>query len=219
VEARPQSNLVRLRRQPARGDYDRAVINAALDDGLVAHVAFSENGQPFCIPMLYARIFDSLYVHGASSSRAMRRLGGGVPACVTVTALHALVFARSVFEHSANYRSVMLLGAFAPVPPAERAAALEAFTDKLAPGRSREVRAPNRKGLAATSVLALPITAASVKIRTGPPSDDDSADAGLDVWAGVLPILTGYSTPEPSPGLRRAIPVPRSVRHLLGQQP
>jgi nitroimidazol reductase NimA-like FMN-containing flavoprotein (pyridoxamine 5'-phosphate oxidase superfamily) len=165
--------------------------------------------------MLYARIFDSPYVHGARSSRAMRRLGEGVPACVTVTALHGLVFARSAFEHSANYRSVMVLGAFAPVPPAERAAALEAFTNKLASGRSREVRAPNNKELAATSVLALPITAASVKIRTGPPSDDDSADAELDVWAGVLPVLTGYSTPEPSPALRTAIPIPRSVQQLL----
>jgi uncharacterized protein len=217
VDARPQSNLVRVRRQPARGAYGRATIDAALDDGLVAHVAFSENGQPFCLPMLYARIFDRLYIHGASSSRAIRRLAEGVPACVTVTALHGLVFARSAFEHSANYRSVMVLGAFAPVPAAERAAALEAFTDKLAPGRSREVRAPNRKELAATSVLALPITVASVKIRTGPPGDDDSPDAELDVWAGVLPMLTGYGTPEPSPGLRSAIPVPRSVRQLLAR--
>ena len=215
MDAPPHSNLVRLRRQPARGDYDPAAIDAALDDGLVAHVAFSENGQPFCIPMLYARILDSLYVHGATSSRAMRRLAEGVPACVTVTALHGLVFGRSAFEHSANYRSVMVLGAFAPVPPSERAAALEAFIDKLAPGRSREARAPNRKELAATSVLALPIAAASVKVRTGPPTDDDSADAELEVWAGVLPVLTHYGAPEPSPGLRRAIPVPRSVGHLL----
>ena len=204
-----------MRRQPARGEYDRAAIDAALDGGLVAHVAFTEDGQPFCIPMLYARILDSIYVHGASTSRAMRRLGEGVPACVTVTALHGLVFGRSAFEHSANYRSVMVLGAFAPVPPSERAAALEAFVEKLAPARSREVRAPNRKELAATSVLALPITAASVKVRTGPPSDDDSADARLDVWAGVLPILTRYSAPEPSPGLRREIRIPPSVQQLI----
>ena len=207
-----------MRRQPTRGRYDRAAVDAALDDGLVAHVAFVEAGQPFCIPMLYARVSDSLYIHGSAKSRALRTLAESVPACVTVTAVDGLVLARSAFEHSANYRSVMLLGAFAPVAESERLAALEAFTDKLVPGRWGEVRAPNAKELRATSILALPIDAASVKIRTGPPSDDDSPDAELDVWAGVVPIVAAYGEPEPSPGLRPGVPLGQSVEQLLTRE-
>jgi len=208
-------DAVRVRRQPTRGHYDRASVDAALDGGgLLAHVAFVEARQPFCIPMLYARVADRLYIHGSAKSRALRTLGEGAPACVTVTAVDALVLARSAFEHSANYRSVMLLGAFEPVTEAERLPALEAFTDKLVPGRWREVRAPNAKELRATSILALAIDAASVKIRRGPPSDDDSPDAALDVWAGVVPIVTAYGEPEPSPGLREGVKLDESVRRL-----
>jgi nitroimidazol reductase NimA-like FMN-containing flavoprotein (pyridoxamine 5'-phosphate oxidase superfamily) len=215
---RPQSDVVRVRRQPDRGHYDRASVDAALDDGLVAHVAFVEAGQPFCVPMMYARVGDNVLVHGATSSRTLRTLATGVPACVTVTAVHGLVLARSAFEHSANYRAVMLLGSFAPVADADRVAAFEALTNKLVPGRWNEVRAPNRKELRATSILAIAIDAASVKIRTGPPSDDDSADAQLDAWAGVVPIVIAYGEPVPSPGLRSTIPLDESVRHLVAGQ-
>jgi nitroimidazol reductase NimA-like FMN-containing flavoprotein (pyridoxamine 5'-phosphate oxidase superfamily) len=206
---------VRVRRQPSRGRYDRADVNAALDGGMVAHVAFNDNAHPFCIPMLYARLEDSLYIHGATSSRIVRTLAQGVAACVTVTVLDGLVLARSAFEHSANYRSVMVLGAFAPVVGEARLAALEAFTNKLVPGRWPEVRKPNGKELRATAVLALPIETASVKVRTGPPSDDGSADAVLGTWAGVVPIRTVYGPPEPSPGLREGIPVASSVERLV----
>lgn len=211
---RPKSDVLRVRRQPTRGRYDRASVDAVLDDGLVAHVAFVDAGQPFCIPMLCARVGDSLYVHGSVKSRLQRALAEGVPACVTVTVVDGLVLARSAFEHSANYRSVMLLGAFAPVNEEERLVALEAFTNKLVPGRWDEVRAPNPKEFRATSVLAMPIDAASVKIRTGPPTDDDSPDAQLDVWAGVVPIVSAYGEPVPSPGLREGVMLDESVRRL-----
>lgn len=219
MSARPQSDAVRVRRQPTRGRYDRANVDAVLDGGLVAHVAFVDGAQPFCIPMLYARVSDNLYIHGSVKSRALRTLAGGIPACVTVTAVDGIVLARSAFEHSANYRSVMLLGTFAPVADAERVAAFEAFTNRLVAGRWREVRAPNEKELRATSILALAIDAASVKIRTGPPTDDDSPDAELDVWAGVVPIVTAYGEPEPSPKLRPGIPLDESVRQLTARLP
>ena len=218
MSGRPQSDVLRVRRQPTRGRYDRASVDTVLDDGLVAHVAFVEAGQPFCIPMLYARFADSLYIHGSAKSRVLRTLAEGVPACVTVTAVDGLVLARSAFEHSANYRSVMVLGAFAPVADDERLVALEAFTNKLVAGRWEEVRAPNAKELRATSVLALPIDAASVKIRTGPPTDDDSPDAQLDVWAGVVPIVSAYGEPQSSPGLRDGVPLAPSVRRLTGDE-
>jgi len=206
-----------VRRQPTRGHYDRETLDTVLDAGLVAHVAFVEGGQPFCIPMLYARVGDDVYVHGSSASRALRTLAEGAAACVTVTLVDGLVLARSAFEHSANYRSAVLLGAFAPVADAERRAAFEALTNKLVPGRWQEVREPNEKELRATSILALPIGEASVKIRSGPPSDDDSPDAELGVWAGVVPIVTAYGKPEPSPGLRDGVALDESVRRLTAK--
>ena len=181
---------------------------------MVAHVAFVENGQPFCMPFLHVRVDDTLYIHGSTGSRALRILGGGAPACAMITILDGLVLARSVFEHSANYRSATLLGRFTPVPADKRSAVLEAFTDCLVPGRWKEVRGPSPKELAKTSVLAMPIDEASVKVRTGPPSDGDSPDATDDVWAGVLPVTTRLGTPEPAPELPHDLPLPQSVRTL-----
>ena len=219
----PISSRVRVRRIPELGHYDRATVEAALDRGLMAHVAFTDGDQPYCIPMLYTRADRVVYIHGSTGSRAVRTLAGGVPACLTVTRLDGIVLARSVFEHSANYESVMVLGRFHPVEdPAERLAAFEAFTEKLLPGRWAEARTPNRKELSATVILALPIEEASVKVSAGGPDDDESPDAELDVWAGVLPIQTSYGVPEPSPGLRGGIPVPPSVvrlGHPPGQRP
>jgi nitroimidazol reductase NimA-like FMN-containing flavoprotein (pyridoxamine 5'-phosphate oxidase superfamily) len=213
---RPATDRVRVRRQPERGQYARAEIDAVLDAGLVAHVAFVHEGAPLCIPTLFARIGDDLIVHGSSASRTLRALASGVPACVTVTLIDALVLARSVFEHSANYRSAVLLGAFARVDHEEqRLAAYRAFTEKVLPGRWDEVRQPSELELRATDILSMSIKEASAKVRTGPPSDDDSEDAALDVWAGTVPLLPGWGEPEPSPGLRAGIPVPASVRRLL----
>jgi nitroimidazol reductase NimA-like FMN-containing flavoprotein (pyridoxamine 5'-phosphate oxidase superfamily) len=217
VASKPISDRVRVRRAPRKGRYDRASIDAILDRGLVAHLAFLDEDQPWCIPMLYARVGDRIFVHGSRASRAMRALGGGAAACVTVTLVHGLVLARSAFEHSANYESVVVLGRFELVEDQdERLVAFEAFTEKLLPGRWSEVRAPNRKELTATTILALTIAEASAKVRSGPPDDDGSADAALDTWAGVVPIVTSFGTPEPSPGLRPGIGISKSVRRIAG---
>ena len=211
----PISSRVRVRRIPEQGHYERATIEAALDRSLMAHVAFADGDQPYCIPMLYTRSGPVVYIHGSTGSRAVRTLARGVPACLTVTRLDGIVLARSVFEHSANYESVVVLGRFRPVEDeAERLAAFEAFTEKLLPGRWAEARRPSRKELSATVILALEIEEASVKARSGGPDDDDSPDAELDVWAGAIPFITSYGDPEPAPGLRAGIPVPDSVTRL-----
>ncbi len=204
---------IRVRRNPKKGRYERETVESILDRGLVAHVAFVDGGDPVCIPMLYARVGGRLYVHGSRASRAMRLLAAGPQACLTVTLLHGLVLARSAFEHSANYESVVAFGRFEQIDDdAERLAALAAFTDKLLPGRFDEVRAPSAKELKGTVVLAMPIDQVSAKVRHGPPDDDDSEDAALDVWAGELPIVTAFGAPVPSPGLRPGIALPAGLR-------
>jgi nitroimidazol reductase NimA-like FMN-containing flavoprotein (pyridoxamine 5'-phosphate oxidase superfamily) len=214
VEGRSRpADRIRVRRNPKKGRYERETVESILDRGLVAHVAFVDNGEPVCIPMLYARIAERLYVHGARSSRMMGLLAAGSPACSTVTLMQGLVLARSAFEHSANYESVVAFGRFEPIDDdAERLAALAAFTDKLLPGRFGEVRSPNAKEMKATVVLAMPIDQVSAKVRYGPPDDDESEDAALDVWAGEVPIMTAFGEPVPSPGLRPGIPLPAGLR-------
>jgi uncharacterized protein len=209
----------RVRRQPARGHYDRATIDAVLDAGLVAHVAFVDEGHPVNVPLLYVRDGDRVYIHAASVSRAMRVLGSGVAACLAVTILDGLVLARSAFEHSANYRSVMLFGTFSPLSAHdERLRALRAITNTVVPGRWNEVRPPSERELRATTILAMNIDRASAKLRSGPPTDDNSPDNALDVWAGVVPVVTSVGEPRASPGLRSGIPIPDSVRRL-SQEP
>jgi nitroimidazol reductase NimA-like FMN-containing flavoprotein (pyridoxamine 5'-phosphate oxidase superfamily) len=204
-----------VRRQPARGRYDRRSIDAVLDAGLVAHVAFVDSGQPYCIPMMYARVDDAVCVHGSTASRAMKMLATGAPACLTVTLVDGLVLARSAFEHSANYRSAVLVGSFRTVTDEEaKKRAFQAFTNKVIPGRWDEVRSPNPKELRSSMILAMPIDEAAVKVRTGPPSDDDSPDADLPAWAGVVPLVTSFGSPEPSPGLAPGIPLADSVRRI-----
>jgi uncharacterized protein len=205
----PASRRVRVRRLPERGRYDREAIDAVLDAGLVAHLGFLSNEQPYVIPTLEARVGDHVYVHGSAASRTLRALSGGISVCLTVTLLDGIVFARSVFEHSMNYRSVVVLGTAVPVDEAdEKRVALEAFTEKLLPGRWAEARPPTRKELKATSVLRLPVDEASAKIRDGGPDDGDTPDAELDVWAGHLPLVVQALPPVPDPSLRPGIPVP-----------
>jgi nitroimidazol reductase NimA-like FMN-containing flavoprotein (pyridoxamine 5'-phosphate oxidase superfamily) len=195
----------RIRRAPARADYERATIDAILDEALVAHLGFAIDGQPYVIPMLHARIDDDVYVHGAASSRMVTMLGAGIPACLTVTLIDGLVLARSAFHHSMNYRSAVVLGHARYVEgPQERAAALEAFTDRLIPGRWDEVRPPTRQELNGTRVLAMSLAEASAKVRTGDPVDDDD-DYGLDVWAGTVPLTVEPGVPVPDARLRDGI--------------
>jgi uncharacterized protein len=209
------SERVRVRRQPKKARYDRDSIHGVLDRGLFCHLAFVHDGHPFCIPTLHARVGDEVLVHGSSASRTLRTLAAGAEACLTVTVMNGLVLARSAFEHSANYDSAVLLGRFRLVEDEdERLAAFAAFTNKLIPGRWDEVRHPSRKELKATTILAMNIDEASVKTRSGPPDDDDSPDAALDTWAGVVPIVSTFGEPEPSPGLRPDIGLTPSVRRL-----
>ncbi len=207
------SPRTRVRRLPERGRYDREAIDSVLDAALVAHLGFVSEGQPLVIPTLHARLGDAVYVHGSAASRTLRTLTEGLPACLTVTLLDGIVFARSVFEHSMNYRSVVVLGTAARVDdPAEKLRALEAFTEKLLPGRWSEARPPTAKELKATAILRLPLDEASAKIRDGGPEDGDTPDAALDVWAGHVPLVVTALAPVPDPGLRPGIPLPPALR-------
>jgi hypothetical protein len=203
-----------VRRIHERARYDREAIDGVLDAGLVAHLGFVSDGQPFVIPTLHARVEDDVYVHGSAASRTLRALAGGIPACLTVTLLDGIVLARSVFEHSMNYRSVVVLGTAQPVEDAaEKLAALEAFTEKLLPGRWAEARPPTKQELRATSILRLPLDEASAKIRDGGPEDGDTPDAMLDVWAGHVPLVVRALDPVADAALRPGIPVPPALRH------
>jgi nitroimidazol reductase NimA-like FMN-containing flavoprotein (pyridoxamine 5'-phosphate oxidase superfamily) len=212
----PKTERTKLRRLPKRGDHDRATIEAILDESLIAHLGFEMDGQPYVIPTLVARLGDDVLVHGSAASRALRHLAGGAPICLTATLMDGLVLARSAFHHSVNYRSVVLLGTARLLEGAdEKTRALEAFTEKLIPGRWESVRWPTPKELKATKVLAMPIDEASAKVRTGPPGDDDE-DYARDTWAGVVPMGIGFGAPEPDPLLREGIGVPAHVTRLRG---
>jgi nitroimidazol reductase NimA-like FMN-containing flavoprotein (pyridoxamine 5'-phosphate oxidase superfamily) len=198
---------------PKRGVYDRASIDAILDEALIAHLAFAgEDGQPYAIPTLHARVGDAVWVHGSSASRTLRTLARGARACLTVTLVDGLVLARSIFNHSVNYRSVVVLGEPRAVSDQEeKRAALAAFAERIAPNRWADARPPTPQELKATSILALPLDEASAKVRTGPPVDDD-ADRALDVWAGVVPIRLVRGEPAPDPALRSGIEIPPYLR-------
>jgi len=203
----PPSARTRVRKSE-RADYDRAVIDAILDEALTCHVGFAVDGQPYVIPTIHARIEDRLYVHGAPATRMLRVMRGGTPVCVTVTLLDGLVMARSAFHHSMNYRSVVVLGNATVVEdPDEKLAALRAIVEHIASGRWVDCRRPNPKELAQTQVLSVLVSEASAKVRTGPPVDDD-ADHDLDVWAGVIPLRLSASAPVPDPLLRPALTAP-----------
>jgi nitroimidazol reductase NimA-like FMN-containing flavoprotein (pyridoxamine 5'-phosphate oxidase superfamily) len=206
------STRTTVRRLPERGVYERAAIDVVLDAALVAHLGFVHDEQPFVIPTLQARVDDHVYVHGSAASRTLRALSSGIPACLTVTLLDGIVLGRSVFEHSMNYRSAVVLGTATRVDdPIEKLVALEAFTEKLLPGRWAEARRPTRKELKATSVLRLPLDEASAKIRDGGPTDGDTPDAELEIWAGHLPLVVRALAPVPDPSLRPGIPVPAAL--------
>jgi len=206
---RAPSDRVRVRRVNDRAAYDRETIDAVLDAALVAHLGFVDRGQPFVIPTLHARIGDDLYVHGSSAARSLRTLEQGVAVCVTVTLVDGIVLARSVFEHSMNYRSVVVLGvATAVTSDDEKTEALHAFTEKLLPGRWEDARQPTALELKATSVLRVPIDESSAKVRDGGPDAEPDEDMALDVWAGHIPLTVTALAPVPAENLRTGIPVP-----------
>lgn len=202
-----------IRRLPQRGQYERDCVYQILDEGLVCHLGFVVDGQPFVIPTAYGRVGDRLYIHGSPASRMLRTLQGGVEVCVTVTLLDGLVLARSAFHHSMNYRSVVVFGTAAVVEGAdEKLAALEAFTEHIVPDRWAEVRLPNRQEVAGTLVLSLPLSEASAKVRTGSPVDDE-ADYKLPVWAGEIPLHLTAGKPIDDPRLILGIEPPSYVRN------
>jgi uncharacterized protein len=202
----------KLHRVPQRGTHDRETIDAILDEALVSHVGFVHDGRPAVVPTLHARVGDEVLLHGSAASRMLRTLSDGFDVCLTATLIDGLVLARSAFHHSMNYRSVVLYGRARPVTATEqREAALEAFTEKLVPGRWNAVRWPTEKELKGTAVLALPIEEGSAKVRTGPPIDDEE-DYELDAWAGVVPLRLTPGAAVPDPRLRDGIPQPPYVR-------
>jgi nitroimidazol reductase NimA-like FMN-containing flavoprotein (pyridoxamine 5'-phosphate oxidase superfamily) len=188
------ADRIRVKREPQRARYDRETIEAILDEALICHLGFVVDGQPYVIPTLHARVGDRLYVHGSAASRLLRHLAGGAPVCATVTLVDGLVLARSVFNHSVNYRSAVVFGTATLVEDGEKREALRALTEQLAPGRWDEARQPTEKELKATWILSLPIDEASAKVRTGP-EEDEPEDLDLPVWAGVVPV---HLAAEPS---------------------
>ncbi|HSL12394.1 MAG TPA: pyridoxamine 5'-phosphate oxidase family protein [Actinomycetota bacterium] len=205
----PASDRTRLRRIPENGRYDRGTVDAILDAALVAHVGFVHDGQPFVIPTLHARVGDEVFLHGSSASRTLRELGTGTPLSVTVTLLDGIVLARSIFEHSVNYRSVVVLGRARLIDEREeKLAALRALSDQLLPGRWDDVRPPTDQELKATTILSVPLDEASAKVSEGPPDDGETPDAELDVWAGEIPLVVRALDPLPDPFLKDGIAVP-----------
>jgi nitroimidazol reductase NimA-like FMN-containing flavoprotein (pyridoxamine 5'-phosphate oxidase superfamily) len=204
TKSNPPSARTRVRRIPLAASYDRELVYAIVDEAYICHIAFADAHGSHCIPTACWREGDHLYIHGSNGSRMLQRLMEQ-DACVTITHLDGLVMARSAFNHSMNYRSVMVYGRFTEVGSLARKAAMEAFMDHLAPGRQPAIRAGNEKEYAATTVLRISLAEAACKSRSGPPKDDEE-DMGVDAWAGVLPMRVvrlepvaeqGWSAPDP----------------------
>jgi nitroimidazol reductase NimA-like FMN-containing flavoprotein (pyridoxamine 5'-phosphate oxidase superfamily) len=183
---RPPEHL-RVKREPQRARYDRETIEAILDEALICHVGFEVDGRPYVMPTLHARVGDRLYVHGSAASRMLRHAEAGAPVCVTVTLVDGLVLAKSVFNHSVNYRSAVVFGTATLVEGDEKREALRALTEQLAPGRWDEARQPSDQELKATWILSLPLDEASAKVRVGGP-EDEPEDVDLPVWSGLVPV-------------------------------
>ena len=208
----PPSERSTVRRIPERGVYDTDVIYQVLDEALVCHIAFSTDQGPVAVPTIHARVGNTLYLHGSHASRMMRTTVD-TDVCVAATIVDGIVAARSAFHHSLNFRSVIVFGRpRVVIDPRERVLAFEAITNHVLPGRWDEARRPTEKEDAATRLIALEITEASAKVRTGPPGDDEE-DMGLGIWAGVIPLTVTPGTPEPAPDLDPDVELPPSVRN------
>jgi len=198
----------RVIREPQRAIYDRAAIYAILDEAFICHVGFTADSQTYVIPTMFARVNDSIYFHGSAASRMLRNLSNGLSVCLAVTLADGLVLARSVFNHSMNYRSVVALGTAQLIGDStEKLIALHAFTEKTLPGRWNDARQPNEKELKATSILKLPLTEVSAKVRTGP-VEDDADDYALKVWAGIVPLRLVAGTPIRDERCDPSLPIP-----------
>jgi nitroimidazol reductase NimA-like FMN-containing flavoprotein (pyridoxamine 5'-phosphate oxidase superfamily) len=205
----------RLVREAERGVYDRETAYRILDEGFLCHVGFVADGQPFVIPTSYGRKDDRLYVHGSAASRTLRQMKEGVPVCVTVTLLDGLVLARSIFNHSMNYRSVVILGKASPVDDAsEKVEALRLLSEHIIPGRWADARQPNERELKATLVMRVPIEEFSAKVRSGPPIDDED-DYSFPTWAGVVPLETVSRPPINDPRLDPQYKAPPYAAHYV----
>ncbi len=203
----------RVVREPERASYDREAVYQILDEGFLCHVGFSVDGQPFVIPTSYGRDGANLYIHGSAASRMLRQMKEGIPVCVTVTLLDGLVLARSIFNHSMNYRSVVILGKATLVDdPDEKLKALRTLSEHILPGRWDEVRQPNERELKATSVLCVRIEEYSAKVRTGPPIDD-AEDYSFPTWAGVIPLEMKVGEPIADSKLDAKQQMPTNVRN------
>jgi len=205
----------RLVREAERGVYDRESAYRILDEGFLCHVGFVADGQPFVIPTSYGRKDDRLYIHGSAASRMLRQMKEGVPVCVTVTLLDGLVLARSIFNHSMNYRSVVILGKATPVDdPLEKVEALRLLSEHIIPGRWADARRPSERELKATLVMRVPIEEFSAKVRTGPPIDDEE-DYSFPTWAGVVPLETVARPPINDPRLDPQYKAPPYAAHYV----
>ncbi|MGN6244554.1 MAG: pyridoxamine 5'-phosphate oxidase family protein [Motilibacteraceae bacterium] len=209
-----RADRTRVRRLPDKQRSAREDLDAVLDAGRVAHLGLVDSGQPFVLPVGYARVGDDVLMHGSTGSRLFRALAAGAPCCLTVTVLDGWVLARSSFESSMHYRSAMVLGTASPLEGAAKLDGLRAMSERWLPGRWDKARRPNAKELAATLVLSLPLLEWSVKVSDAPP-EDDPADLDLPVWAGTVPIREVWGKPVPAPDLRAPLPVPDYLRQLV----
>jgi len=207
-EAFPVTERTRVVREANRAVYDRETIYRILDETFVCHVGFVADGQTYVIPTMFARVDDALYFHGSAASRMLRGLSAGWPVCITVTLIDGLVLARSIFNHSMNYRSVVALGQATLIDnPTEKLRALQSFAEKLIPGRWNDARQPNEKELKATSILKLPLTHVSAKVRAGG-VEDDAEDYNFPVWAGIVPLRLVAEAPVRDDRCDPTIPTP-----------
>ncbi len=217
-EAQIPTTRTRVVREPDRAVYDRETVYRILDEGFLCHVGFTMDNQPFVIPTSYGRKGANLYIHGSAASRMLRQMKDGVPVCITVTLLDGLVLARSVFNHSMNYRSVVILGKATQVDdPREKLIALRVLSEHILPGRWDDARQPNERELKATSVLRLPIEEFSAKVRVGPPIDD-AEDMSFPTWAGVVPLEMKVGEPINDSKLDPGRELPDYVKHYCRKQ-
>ncbi len=210
MSLRRPASRTQVRRSPNKQSRDVETLHRVLDMALVAHVAVVDDGQPYVLPVGFARDGEQLLLHGSNASRLFGLLAAGAPTCLTVTLLDGLVLARSQFESSMHYRSAMVLGTCTPITGDDKAAALARLTERMLPGRGADARPASAKELAATTVLALPLQEWSLKVSDSPP-DDDPDDLDRPVWAGVVPLERRFGVPVPAPDLRVQRPVPAYI--------